>query len=74
MTFAALPSPACIRSSINPLSKVLIGNCICLANDRINARCSNGVFFACFAYTSSTRCQCSGGRLSSNTRLACQSA
>ncbi|MCY1437054.1 hypothetical protein D9M71_532030 [compost metagenome] len=74
MTFAALPSPARIRSSINPLSKVSTGNCICLANDRISARCNSGVFFACFAYTSNTRCQCSGGRLSSITRLACQSA
>ncbi|MNI43987.1 hypothetical protein D3C76_1050790 [compost metagenome] len=74
MTLSARPSPACIRSSIKPLSKVLTGNCICLANDRINARCSSGVLFACFAYTSSTRCQCSGGRLSSSTRLACQSA
>ncbi|MCY1358339.1 hypothetical protein D9M69_448700 [compost metagenome] len=47
--FAAVPSPAFARSSIKPLSKVLTGNCICLANDRISARCNNGVFFACLA-------------------------
>ncbi|MNC54253.1 hypothetical protein D3C81_1430640 [compost metagenome] len=47
--FAVLPSPAFTRSSIRPLSKVLTGNCICLANDRISARCSSGVLFACLA-------------------------
>ncbi|MNY42824.1 hypothetical protein D3C86_1777490 [compost metagenome] len=47
--FAAWPSPAFARSSINPLSKVFTGSCICLAKDTISARCNSGVFFACFA-------------------------